>query len=67
MNQSTIIRICTLASLASIVIGFVLLLAALSPKRTSQWGEVAMGCTPQAILVAGGILGLAVCSLSRRD
>ena len=67
MKNTTIIRICTIASLVSIVMGFALLLAALGPKRTSDWGEVAMGCVAQAILIAGGLLALAICSRPGRD
>lgn len=67
MNNRTIVRICTIASVASILMGFALLLAALGPKKTSDWGAIAMGCLPQAILIVGGLLALAICSFSSRD
>ena len=61
MNKNSIVTACTLASIGSILVGFALMLAALGPERTSNWGKVATGFTPQAILVAGGLLALAIC------
>lgn len=67
MKKDTILNVCTMTSAASIAVGFALLIAAIGGSRTSQWGEVTMGCTPQAILIVGGLLALAICSLSSRD
>ena len=67
MKRHTMVTLCTIASIGSIVAGFALMLAALGPKRTSDWGEVATGFTPQAILIVGGLLALAICSSSGRD
>lgn len=64
-KRMKVTKFCTLASMASILTGFALLLAALRPHISSDWGEVAMECTTQAILIVGGILSLAICSLSK--
>jgi hypothetical protein len=50
----------TVASVASIFTGFALLLAALVPRTSSNWGEVAMESTTQAILIVGGLMSLAI-------
>ena len=67
MNNKTIVKICTIASVASIVTGFALLLAALGPHSTNKWGKAATECIPQTILIVGGVLALAICSFSSRD
>ena len=65
LRGMTVTKICKVASTASILTGFALLLAALIPERSSNWGEVTMECTTQAILIVGGLLSLAICSFSR--
>ena len=56
----------TVASVASIFTGFALLLAVLVPRTSSNWGEVAMESTTQAILIVGGLLSLAISTRGTR-
>jgi len=51
----------------SILFGFALLLAAFAPARLSDWGDIASGCVPQVILIVGGLLAMAISSLSTSD
>lgn len=67
MKKNTILTLCTIASTGSIVVGFALILATVAPHRTSEWGEEATKAIPQAMLVIGGLLALAICSFSGRD
>ena len=67
MKRTTATAFCMIASIGSIAAGTGLILAALIPNRTSVWGEIAQGFTPQAILIAGGLLALAICSSSATD
>jgi hypothetical protein len=62
MKNNPLASLCIFASIGSILTGLALMITALSPKVSSSWGEVAAGFTPQAILIAGGLLSLAVCS-----
>jgi hypothetical protein len=67
MKNNPLTTLCIFASIGSILIGLALMITALSPKMTSSWGEVAEGFTPQAILIAGGLLSLAICSSKSSD
>ena len=67
MKKDTIVTLCTIASIGTIVVGFALILATVGPHRTSEWGEEATKAIPQAILVFGGLLALAICSFSAND
>ena len=51
-------------ALLSILSGFALLLAALGPERSRDWGETATECVTQTILIVGGLLAMAITSLS---
>ena len=59
--------LCIFASIGSILIGLAFMIIALRPRMSSSWGEVAAGFTPQAILIAGGLLSLALCSSKSSD
>jgi len=67
MKKNPLTTLCIFASIGSILIGLALMIIALSPRMTSSWGEVAAGFTPQAILIAGGLLALAICSSKSSD
>ena len=66
MNKSTLESICTWVSLACILIGIAFMFAALQPERTTNWAQVISGCTTQAILIAGGLISLAICASSAK-
>ena len=51
-------------AIASTLLGFVLLLAAVLPGRPNEWGENASSCLPQEILIVGGLYSMAVSSRS---
>jgi hypothetical protein len=67
MKKNTISTLCIFASIGSILAGVALMFAALSPKRPAKWGEVTIGFTPEAILIAGGLIALAICGSYNRD
>ena len=52
-----------LASIASILSGLILIIVTLSPKTTSEWGDATSGMLPQAVLIAGGLIALAILSI----
>ena len=60
MNRTVLASICTWVSLVCILVGFGSIFAALQSERTANWGQIISGCTPQAILIAGGVVALAI-------
>ena len=67
MNNNTLVTLCSLASIVAILSGAGLIIAALNQAMISEWGDVASGFTPQAILISGGLLALAICGSCSRD
>ncbi|NNC89727.1 MAG: hypothetical protein HKN82_14825 [Akkermansiaceae bacterium] len=67
MKRRTLVTFCIFASIASILVGVALMITSLIPAMTSEWGEVAAGFTPQAILISGGLIALAICGSCGRD
>ena len=61
MKKSPLVTFCIIASLLSILVGIALMITALSPATTSEWGAIATGFTPHAILISGGLISLAIC------
>jgi hypothetical protein len=43
------------------------MLAALAPHPSKTWGVVISGCLQQAILIAAGLIALAICGVARRE
>lgn len=54
-----------LASIASILCGAILIVMTLSDKTTSEWSRATADMVPQAVLIAGGVIALAI--LSRQE
>jgi len=67
MKNNTLVSFCIFTSIGAILVGAAWTIAALAPEPSSQWGEVAAGCAAQAILIAGGLIALAICGSSNRD
>ena len=67
MTTNHIRKFCIFASIGSIVIGFALIIKELSGRMSMNWGDAAEGFTPYAILIAGGLISLAICGLDKND
>ena len=67
MKQHTVIKLCSIASIGAIAFGLTLILATLAPLRSANWGEAANHCLPQALIIAAGLVSLAICSLAKRE
>ena len=55
------------ASIASILFGLLLVLANVSSRRMSEWGDAIPEMLPQAVLIAGGLIALAIVSTDSKS
>ncbi len=62
MNKP-LLGLSTLASIGSILCGVIFIIITLSDKTPSEWGEATAGMVPQALLIAGGVIALAILSI----
>ncbi|MCP4846449.1 MAG: hypothetical protein GY899_00700 [Verrucomicrobiaceae bacterium] len=67
MPNRRIVKLCSSASIGSIALGLLLMLTALAPHPSKTWGVVTSDCLPQAILIAAGLIALAICGIARRE
>jgi len=67
MQKRRIVKVCSTASIESIALGLLLMLAALAPNPSNTWGATASNCLPQAILIAAGLIALAICGVAGRE
>ena len=67
MKNHTVVSLHTLASLVPVVLGLAWILEPLSQVTTAEWGVVVASCTPQAVLITGGLGSPVICACASKS